>query len=92
MWYDELFQVFEPGRELGSNVALKNFRVTVEFQVKISQTNLGLCHILPTKQRRRGGYKTEGSNTIMSKTFALKFWTNKIFDVDITLSITLAVS
>ena len=39
-----------------------------------------------------GGNKTEGSNTIMSTSFALKFWFNKIIDVDIILSITLTVS
>ena len=33
--------------------------------------------------------KTEGSNTIMSTSFALKFWSNKIIDVNMILSITL---
>ena len=36
--------------------------------------------------------KTEGSNTIMSTSFALKFWSNNIIDVDIILSITFSVS
>ena len=39
-----------------------------------------------------GGNKTEGLNTIMSTSFALKFWSNKVIDVDIILSITLTVS
>ena len=38
------------------------------------------------------GNKTEGSNTIMSTSFALKLWYNKLIDVDIILSITLTVS
>ena len=48
----------------------------------------------PPKLQRGGGggNKTEGSNTIMSTSFALKFWFNKIIDVDIILSITLTVS
>ena len=37
-------------------------------------------------------YETEGSNTIMSTSFALNFLSNKIIDVDIILSITLTVS
>ena len=36
--------------------------------------------------------KTEGSNTITSTSFALKFGSNKITDVDIIVSITLTVS
>ena len=36
--------------------------------------------------------KTQGSNTIMSTSFALEVWSNKIFDVAIVLSITMAVS
>ena len=39
-----------------------------------------------------GGNKTEGSITIMSTLFALEFWSNKIIDVDIILSITLTVT
>ena len=46
----------------------------------------------PKKKNCGGGNKTEGSNTIMSTSFALIFWSNKIIDVDIILSITLTVS
>ena len=45
----------------------------------------------PKKKTAAGGNKTEGSNTIMSTYFALKFWSNIINDVDIILSITLTV-
>ena len=38
------------------------------------------------------GEKTEGSSTIMSTSFALKFWSNKIIDVDIILFVTLTAS
>ena len=43
-------------------------------------------------QTAEGGNKTQGSNSIMSTSFALKFWSNKIIDVDIILPITLTVS
>ena len=42
-------------------------------------------------QSAAGGNMTEGSNTIMSTSFALKYWSNKLGDVDIILSITLTV-
>ena len=37
----------------------------------------------------RGGTKEQGSNSIMSTPFALKFRSNKIIDVDIILSFAL---
>ena len=46
----------------------------------------------PKKKTAAGGNKREVSNTIMSTLFALVFWSNKVIDVDIMLSITLAVS
>ena len=45
-----------------------------------------------TPQTAAGGNKREGSNTIMSTLFALEFWSNKLIDVNIILSITLTVS
>ena len=51
----------------------------------------GPCHLF-TPLRRVGGNKTQGSNTIMSTSFALKFCFNKIIDVDTIVSITLTVS
>ena len=47
---------------------------------------------MSSKPKLRRGNKTEGSNTIMTKSFALKFWSNKISDVDIILSNRLTVS
>ena len=38
------------------------------------------------------GNKTQGWNTIMSTSFALKFWSNKVIDIDIILSLSLTVS
>ena len=52
---------------------------------------IGPCHLSPP-QTATGGNKREGSNTIMSTLFTLVFWSNKIIDVDIWLSITLTVS
>ena len=54
----------------------------------MSDKTYGPCHLFPPKTAA-GGNKTEGSNTIMSTSFALKFWSNKIIDVNIILSITL---
>ena len=51
---------------------------------------LGPC--VQSPQAAAGGNKTQGSNTIMSTSFALKFWSNKIIDVDTILSIILIVS
>ena len=49
-------------------------------------------HVIYSPQTAVGGKKTEGSNTIMSTSFALKSWSNKVIDVDIILYITLTVS
>ena len=64
------------------------------FGAKVTLGNMSHpCHLYPLRRGGdRGGYKTEGSNTIMSTSFALKFWSNKTIDVDIILSITLIVS
>ena len=51
-----------------------------------------MSSIPPQKKTAAGGNKREGSNTIMSTFFASEFWSNKIIDVDIMLSITLTVS
>ena len=48
-----------------------------------------MCSIPPKAAR---GKKTQGSNSIMSTSFALKFWSNKIIDIDIIQSITLTLS
>ena len=48
--------------------------------------------IYPPPPNCVGGDKKQGSNTIMSTSFALKFWSNKIIDGDIILSTTLTVS
>ena len=56
---------------------------------KSSFINKGTMPSIPTLRR---GDNTEGSNAIMSTSFALKFWSNKIIDVVIILSITLVVS
>ena len=48
-------------------------------------------HVFNSPEAVTGGNKTQGSSTIMSTSFALKFWLNKKIDVDIILSITLAV-
>ena len=49
-------------------------------------------HVISSPPPNGGGSKTKGSNTIMSTLFAFEFWSNKIIDVDIILSITLTVS
>ena len=36
--------------------------------------------------------KSKGSNTIMTTSFALKIWSNKLIDVDMILFITMTVS
>ena len=41
--------------------------------------------------RPQGENNTQGSNTIMLTSFALKFWSNKIIDVDIIQFITMGV-
>ena len=54
-----------------------------------------MSSIPPRKLRRGGGgwgYLAQGLNTIMSTSFALKFWRNKVIDVDIILSFTLTAS
>ena len=48
-------------------------------------------HVFNSPEAVTGWNKTQGSSTIMSTSFALKFWSNKKIDVDIILSITLAV-
>ena len=52
-----------------------------------------MSSILPPTAGGFGGEnKTEGSNTTMSTSFALKFWSNKIIYVDIILSFTLTAN
>ena len=45
----------------------------------------------PPSKRQQEEDKTQESNTMMSTSFALEFWSKKIIDVDIILSITLTV-
>ena len=59
---------------------------------KLSSNEVWDHVIFSLPQTAAGGDKTEGSNTIMSTSFALKFWSNKIINVDIILSSTLTVS
>ena len=49
-----------------------------------------MCSYPP--QAAAGGNKTQGSNTIMSTSFALKIWSDKIIDVDIMLALKMTVS
>ena len=46
----------------------------------------------PPQAPAGGNKKKQCSNTIMSTSFALKFWSNKIIDVDIIPSCTLIAS
>ena len=48
-----------------------------------------MSFIPPPPKLRQVGNKTQGSNAIMSTSFALEFWSNKLIDVDIILSFTL---
>ena len=68
-----------------------NFRCTDGCSNRLYIPEVGPFH-LSAPQTAAGGNQTEGSNTIMLTSFALKFWSNKIIDVDIILSITLTVS
>ena len=68
------------------------FQIT-SFLIFTFSDNMGPYDLPPPPNCGGGGAdKTEGSNTIMSTSFALKFWYNKISDVDIIQSITLTVS
>ena len=72
--------------------SLDQFVFTLHF-FELHAEQDGTCHLSPL-QTAAGGNKTEGSNTMcsMSTSFALKFWSNKIIDVDIILFIRLTVS
>ena len=60
--------------------------------IRLMHWDLKIRTMSSTPQTAAGGNKTEGSNTIMSTSFALKFWFNNVIDVDIILSIALTVS
>ena len=77
------FQFYGPNKKS----ILTHSQCLVHLALK-SHRLLGPCHLSPPTAT--GGIR-QGSNTIMSALFALKFWSNKIIDIDIILYITLTV-
>ena len=70
-------------------------RFIANIYTQIRNKILILCtdHVIYFPQKTAtGGNKTQGSNTIMSTSFALEFWSNKLIDVNIILSFTLTAS